>query len=222
MYLSVDLDYFFIESNFYNPPKDWYDYKKCIKFLDRIKHIQNKIIVDEHHLILDHINNSNCHDILHVDYHQDLAFPYKYIEKYGKKDNVYLECGTFYYFVKDKKDKKFTWYYPYYEDCIRKSMGLCVDELEKPLSKANFIFKDQKTKCGLPTNKELSNVTHLGIALSLDYLDVCNNDLYLVCEKLISMFDYDTIISLFNNYKYLNTSKELMNVKDKLEKNYGN
>ena len=156
-YLSIDMDYWFRNDN--------EDFDSMYKILDFVSTIDNKTIVQEHHEILSHINEHNPDHIIHVDYHQDIAFPY------SRYDRMYLNCGTFYYFVEGRQEKTFKWFYPDYYTCILDHGGLCVDHWHKPFSKKNRIFKDQTMKCGVPTMKELSTVSAIGISLSQDYCE---------------------------------------------------
>ena len=133
--------------------------------LDFVKTIPNRIIVQEHHNILSHIDSIDPSHILHVDFHQDIAFP---IDK-----PITLFCGNFFYFIKNRIEKTFKWFYPNEHHCIKREMGFCVDaSVLQPLNEEHFIFKDQQHKLGLPTAEELSNVTAVGVALSQDYCTI--------------------------------------------------
>lgn len=186
-YLSIDLDFFFSDEG---------DHYNIIKFLDKISHIQNKMLVDEHHLLLDHINNSGCTKIINVDYHQDIAYPIY------NDDKLKLSCGTFLYFVEDRKNKEFKWYYPQTENCFQNGLGFCMDMKHKPNSKKNYIFNTQKHKCGLPNKSEISNVTHLGISCSFDYMNVLEDTekLKLTLEKLIEIFGFSVVKDVVLSY----------------------
>ena len=204
MYLSIDLDYWFSDES----PS----IRGLKRILDRVKNVRNKIIIDEHHCILDHINESGSNHILHVDYHQDIVYPTL------KKENITLECGSFFYFVKDKEKKNFEWFYPSYVSCVKMGLGLCMDPSYKPMTKPCFIFKDQKGKMGLPSDKQLENVSHVGIAFSFDYLKVYDVKVFIeVVDALIEMFGFNMINNLFNDYKYMDDWKEGQEVLKYLE-----
>lgn len=154
-YLSIDMDYWFRNGN--------EDFDSMYKLLNFTSTIDNKFLVQEHHELLPHINDCDPDHIVHVDYHQDIAFPYR------NNERMYLNCGTFFYFVEKRQEKTFKWFYPNYSTCILDHGGLCVDSWHKPFSKKNHIFKDQTMKCGVPTRKDLAHVSAVGISLSQDY-----------------------------------------------------
>lgn len=160
-YLSIDLDYWFCKY-----PTEHCNTIKLLNLLCYFRHKdKNCLIVDEHHNLLDHINESDTDNIIHIDYHQDLCW-------YEENSNPKVECGNFFWFVDGKENKKFKWFYPDTDECIKNAMGLCMDPSYKPLSKKNFIFNNQTRKCGLPTKQELETVTDIGISFSLDYLNI--------------------------------------------------
>ena len=189
-YLSIDLDYWF----YHSCPKSTNGLKRI---LHKVLDVTDKLLVDEHHNLLDHINSSKCDKIIHVDYHQDLVF--------NIGDTTKVECGNFFSFVNNKENIDFDWYYPDYDECIRKGLGFCVDPSYKPLAKKNFIYKNQTRKCGLPTNKELENVTSVGIAFSFDYLAVYNriNEFTEIIDWLCEMFSVKRVETLFQEYRYM-------------------
>ncbi len=194
-YLSIDLDYWFNHSS----PKSITGLKRI---LSQVKTIPDKLLVDEHHHLLDQINHSDCDNIIHVDYHQDLVFETE--GPFGKVRDI--ECGSFLYFVNDKENKDFTWYYPDHDECIKKGLGFCMDLSYKPLAKSNFVYKTQKRKCGLPSDKELESVTSVGIAFSFDYLAIDYgriNEFVKVVELLTEMFDFETVKGTMLNYPLL-------------------
>lgn len=200
-YLSVDIDYWFNHSS----PKSINSLKRI---LEKVKNVPDKLLVDEHHNLLDQINSSQCDKIIHVDYHQDLVFETE--GSFGKVGDK-IECGNFLYFVNNKENIDFDWYYPDYDECVRKGLGFCMDLSFKPLSKKNFVYKDQKRKCGLPTNKELENVTSVGIAFSFDYLSVEYGrilDFIKVLSWLTEMFDFETVKGTMLSYPLLKEWEE--------------
>jgi hypothetical protein len=160
MYLSIDLDYWcsgdYMYSGFELP-----DINSLHQLLADTMHVHNRLLVDPHDHLLTHINQAKPARIIHVDYHQDIAFPSRYSK------TVSLNEGTFFYFVDNRADIDFCWYYPDME-CRR--FGWCVLPEEKPLSPKNRIFKTQTMKKGLPDKSLLAQVTHLGFAISEKYI----------------------------------------------------
>jgi hypothetical protein len=164
-YLSLDIDYFLSNEpvlNFDVPSPLW----ATLKFISKLKFVENILLVKDHHHILPHINEFKPTLISHVDFHQDIAYPYPY-KSFIRPCDIELSCGTFLYFVENRRNIDFVWYYPYN---YRRNDGLCVDMSFKPFSKKNFIFKTQRSKIGLPNNKLLSTVNAVGISLSPTFI----------------------------------------------------
>ncbi len=124
----------------------------------------NLILVDEHHHILDHLNSARCSDICHVDFHQDIAYPTKDMPE------VELDCGSFFYYVKDRTNVNYTWFYPDASCAKGAQHGLCMPREAKPFAKSNLIFGSQRMRLGLPNLKGL-NVCGVGVAVSTLYLE---------------------------------------------------
>lgn len=176
-YLSIDLDYWLSMSP--NDPAEKVILDAMESDLVRIirSSIQQRRNVDDpfqvllakdHDELLPSINESKCEEIVHIDFHQDIAWPIK-----GEK--FHIHCGNFFYGVGGREEKSFTWWYPT-EDA--RSLGICsslegrgidVPEHLDPFRKENFIFKDQFDRKGLPRASDLFGVTHVGIAFSPDY-----------------------------------------------------
>ena len=149
-YLSIDLDYWFA-----NGDGDINDlYRMLYTISDR-----PSIIVDEHHHIKEHIDSFDVDRIIHIDYHQDIVYPVN-------GSHFKIDCGNFFFFLKNRRDIDYEWYYP---DIRCRTEGLCIDERYKPYSKKNFVFKSQTRKKGLPTLKSLKDVVAIGIACSYFY-----------------------------------------------------
>ena len=165
-YLSIDLDYWLAPDDHYvdynNPTIEQFH-----TFMRSLDFIKDRCIVDSHDHILSHINNIAPKKIIHVDYHQDIAYPYDIYK------NVTLHEGTFFYFVENRNKIDYIWYYP---DKKSLDFGLCVLPSAKPFSKKNFIFKNQNRSKGLPTNDVLKDVVALGFSISTDYLDTITKD----------------------------------------------
>lgn len=157
-YLSIDLDYWLGSS--YNDPEDL---STLGSVLNAVKHVGNTLMVDEHQNILDHINSIEPDKIIHIDFHQDIAYPHK------REPEIELHCSNFFYYVNNRKDIDYEWFYPE-KDCasLQHRNGLCVN-YTNPLSKDNWIFNAQKHKKGLPPIKELKSVSAVGFAASRDY-----------------------------------------------------
>lgn len=161
-YLSIDLDYWLAAS--------WNDPPLLSSLFRVLRQVRNAdwVVVDEHHKILDHLHRWNPKEILHVDYHTDVAFPTKEVWM-GKEvhRNLELNCGTFFWFLRNREHMRYTWFYPE-ADCARES-GLCMDASFKPLARKQWIFEEQRRKMGLPTLKQLREVQAVGFAISRDY-----------------------------------------------------
>lgn len=164
-YLSIDLDYWLATG-----ADNLVPLTKLFWMLRQVK-TDNWVVVDEHHHILDHLNDTNPSDILHVDYHTDVAFETEWNRRTRKK--LELNCGTFFWFVKNRQTMRYTWFYPE-ADCPRYA-GLCMDPGEKPLAHKNWIFQEQRRRLGLPTRKQLQRVQAVGFAISHDYC-LANSD----------------------------------------------
>lgn len=158
-YLSIDLDYWLAAS--------WSDPVPLAGLFKLLRQVQNAdwLVVDEHHHILDHLHQWNPSDILHVDYHTDVAFETDWYLRRGSR--IELNCGTFFWFLKNRENMRYTWFYPE-ADCPR-GEGLCMDKSFKPLARKQWIFREQRRKMGLPTRKQLAEVKAVGFAISRDY-----------------------------------------------------
>lgn len=189
-YLSIDLDYWF----------SGYDYEKIPRSIsyifDTIKHLKNKILVDDHDELLDHINCCNPERIIHLDFHQDIAYP---VKGSIRTENVELNCGTFLYYVENRKNIDFEWYCPT-SKCYMKGHreGLCVEpSISISTHKKNWIFRRQKTITGIPKLHDLeSQICGIGVAISPDYC---------YCNPLILM---NLSNQLINNHGYKYTSEK--------------
>ena len=162
-YLSLDLDYWLAACWSELPPL-----AGLFRILRQVK-TDNWLIVDEHHHLLEHIDTANPSTILHVDYHTDVAYPLPAPKgaPSTEPEELELNCGTFFWFVKGREKMNYTWFYP--ELRCPQGPGLCMDESYQPLARKNWIFQEQRRKLGLPTKKQLSEVTTVGIAVSQDY-----------------------------------------------------
>lgn len=165
-YLSIDLDFWLTDFSWYEKRQT----KKMYDFLNSLPNVENRLIVDDHHHLLDHINTSSCDTIYHVDYHQDLAFPTR------KGERIQLNCGTFFYFVKKRKEKNFKWFCPHSKCWKNQCYGICVDGAN-PMIKKNWIFKTQSVKTGVPDISNL-NITDIGVSLSPEWC-CCPNEVVL-------------------------------------------
>ena len=178
-YISLDMDYFFgVEGE----PKDLSIF---YKMLELTKKAPTKILVEDHHHLLPHINATKPNVIHHIDYHQDISFPYH------EGDDVPLNCGTFLYFVKDRKNIDFVWHYPN-SSCIGpEGNGYCVDPRAKPESKKNFVFKTQRRSVRLPKISDFLEASAVGISISRDYVYVSNETLSIALDTIKSLgFEY--------------------------------
>ena len=149
-YLSIDLDYWLGFSQGDDPPL-----QGLFRMLRNVK-ADSWLVVDEHHHLLPHIEQHDPQQILHVDYHTDVAFEVFEVRR-GKRVKVQpidLNCGTFFWFLKNRKNMQYTWFYPEGE-CPRSS-GLCMPDEYKPLARCNWIFQEQRRKLGLPLKRQLA------------------------------------------------------------------
>ena len=73
------------------------------EFTERLKKLdcKNRIIVEEHHELLPQMESCNMNNIIHVDYHQDICYATT-----GYPTVHEISCGTFFYFLKNKKKYK--------------------------------------------------------------------------------------------------------------------
>lgn len=169
-YLSIDLDYWLSEP--------YVEYTQSLtRVLKSVRHVQDIIIVEDHHEILDHVNRLVPDKILHIDYHQDIAFP-----RYAG-DTVDLQCGTFLYFVENRERIDFEWWYPRKECAERSGTGWCCD-YKHPRSNKARIFATQRQRLGLPTSAELARVSAVGFSISRDW---CNEFVDTVLSSLGSV-----------------------------------
>lgn len=167
--------------------------------------------MDEHQELVPHINEQSYSKIIHIDQHQDICYPTK---QYLNPDSNELdcECGTFLYFIENRKEMDFVWYYPDYNYCIERGMGFCMATYYHPEAKKNWIFKTQKRTTKNISEKELEDVTAVGIAFSFDYLDISSyryHHFFKVLRIFYDWFGKEKVNSIF--HKYISYETELNN-----------
>lgn len=190
-YCSIDLDYWLgpdhLYTNHERPPIDSF-----VSLMQKLGSVTDRRLVDQHQFLLPHIEHTDSELILHIDYHQDIAFPTAHFK------TVAFNEGTFYYFLSNRETKEFVWYYP---DKISLEQGLCVLKQDQPFSKKNQIFRSQTHKKGLPTDKLLKTVTSWGLAVSRDYL--CKEtDKNFLTDLLGPYFDQERISQILDPVPY--------------------
>lgn len=166
-YLSIDLDYW--DCIAWNSKKS-YNLINREKLFNKINKLNIPInVVWDHHNLLPLINKSNCTNIINVDFHSDLP-----AKGYNKLTNVRLNEGTFFLFVKFKKNKKYKWIMPYRDvGFIRTGEGRCdyydgKDERDDPFNNKYWAYKQvQKTT---NTKIDLSNVKEVGVSISPNWI----------------------------------------------------
>ena len=118
-YLSIDLD-------FWNTKRTE---EHSIKFFKKVAKLNiPMLLVDDHHHLLNDINESGCDYIYNVDYHSDLFGFTGEVDKMNFLQNIryYLNCGTWGIYVKWANRGTFNWIHPIdscYNDKNRK--GAC-------------------------------------------------------------------------------------------------
>jgi hypothetical protein len=194
-YLSIDLDYWFRKDNF--------DDFSIFKLLDQIKHIPNKVLVDEHDELVPHINSTKTDKIIHIDCHQDICFP----TNTSYYEHLDCHCGSFFYFIENRENIDFTWHYPDYHHCIQKELGFCMEQHYHPEAKKNWIFKSQKRTIKKISQKEIDQVTAVGIAFSFDYLDIRYGRHVAFFDVIRTFYDWfgkEKVDSIFHKYTGVN------------------
>lgn len=214
-YISIDLDYWLCSTNEYiYSEKDYPEHakiKSLFKLLKLLRPIKNKIIVEEHHELLPHIDDANPDRIIHIDFHQDIAFPYRGKDEWINKSRALtLSCGSFFYWVNKRREIDFEWWYPHlYCADYKEGAGLCMDRYHQPHKRNNFIFKNQIRRKGLPKNIDLNNIFGVGIAISREWCDrepvyvdslvtviqerygyECVNNIHILSEEYPKTYDY--------------------------------
>lgn len=181
-YLSIDLDFWLAD------PGDSLPIKTLFQLLGALKNIEcPKVIVKDHDELVPFIDESTPSKIVHIDYHQDIAWPTPH-----DRGPLELNCGTFFWFIQNKENIEFTWYYPDTK-CVQAPWyaGLCMDMYYKPFSKRNFIFKNQTKRVGLPPLKTLKDVNSIGIAISKEY-----------CAQLTENYVDSLVKSIIKRYNF--------------------
>lgn len=151
-YLSIDCDYFESLSLFK-------------KYLDQIIELKVPIVCAyEHDEILYDINRSGATRIINIDHHSDLS-------DYSNDGDgpLSLNEGTWANFIENKKDKHFIWIYP--QDGCRCDEGTGRCDGGRDPFRRNCIkvcgWGRTTARKKLPSKKELQDVGHVGLSLSL-------------------------------------------------------
>jgi hypothetical protein len=191
-YLSIDLDYWLHNGNNYHViPRQMFRLFKSLSSM-------NKVIVKDHEQLLPFIEKLNVERIIHIDYHQDIAYPY------WEDDSVELNCGTFWYFLQNRKNINFHWIYPR-NVCKTDNGGICMNMgISNPLKKKNWIFRKQTTRKGLSGYTKFGdmNIVGIGVSVSRNYCYTAPSNLDEIVDFLIKLGYHD------HNY-YQPTNKEL-------------
>jgi hypothetical protein len=182
VYLSIDLDYWFMSNV--------EDVTGADLFLQKVFALKKPIFVTTYHDgLLKDLNKKHIDKIIHVDFHSDLA-----TEPISKKE---LNEGTFLNFYKWRKSCIYEWRYPDTEICFTIGNGRCDwhnfdDEKNKPIEKwdpSKMGYKEVKRKKGLK-GINLKKVDWIGISLSPNW---CQPSVQKIYDKYFNGFDYNKI-----------------------------
>lgn len=184
-YLSVDLDFW----NYYGKNQ----FNKSFFYKILTSDIP-KLLVDEHHKLLPHINNFNFDEVINLDYHSDMADNLHIFDDNHRAKKLFatpprLNCGVWGNHVKNRKNSTFIWKHPHKDKVLWR--GGCHTECYIPLSsqtwdgpviKNNNPFGEygslvtgwKKTKMLYSNPKKVTNILKrdiigIGISLSEDY-----------------------------------------------------
>lgn len=155
-YLSIDLDYWDNLEVFL---------KNGMPFIKKaMKRTDNIMVVQQHHQLLDHINDCKPHTVYNIDWHSDLCDFLKH------EIDDELDEGTWGNYISSKHKATFVWHFPKIKCDDREFPGGRCDIHKDPFIKPECCgWKKAKKNLGLPDIKNIS-IKGLGISLSPDWL----------------------------------------------------